>query len=79
MGNDTVNEMVALWEAVLGRAVAPSADLFIDLGADSLQILELVECVSDQFDVLFTIEELLSAPTAYGAAGAVAARRAAAS
>ncbi|MGI8667572.1 MAG: acyl carrier protein [Jatrophihabitans sp.] len=67
-------QMVALWTRVLARPVGPDDDLFADLAADSLEVLELLECIGDEFGVIVSVEDLFQAPTAVGAAGLVQAR-----
>ncbi len=51
------------WESVFGRTIDPDDNVFDDLHAESLQILELLEVMGDILDVYVTVDDLYSHPT----------------
>lgn len=68
--------MLGLWESVLGRPLGLRDHLFEDLGANSLQVLELLELVLDEFGVSLSVDQLLVDPTPAGFVSMVTSGRA---
>ncbi len=63
--------MLPLWVSVLDRPVGPDDDFFTDLGGGSLEALELLDRLLDEFGVLVTFQDLMANPTPVRLAGAV--------
>lgn len=71
--SSAVERMVTIWSQVLGRRVGANDHLFHDLGATSVQLLELLERIGDDLDAYLSVEQLFEHPTPAGAAAAIAA------
>jgi len=69
-----VASMIAVWAGALGTQVSETADLIRDLHASSLQILELLNCVADEFDVNVSVEQLFEHSTPRALADLMAAQ-----
>ena len=59
-----VDEVARSWASVLDREVDIDQHLFDDLGAESIDVLELLDVMSEQFGVFLTVEQLYAHPTA---------------
>ena len=59
-------EMADLWAAVAGVERVGMEDNFFDLGGNSLLALQLVERITETFNVNLSLRELFEAPTAKG-------------
>lgn len=46
-----------------GRAITPVSDLVDDVGLSSVQIMELIENVEDEFDIAFPLNDLAEVRT----------------
>jgi acyl carrier protein len=55
--------VIRSWQSVLGHEVGPDEDLFQELSASSLEILELLEAMSEDFGVHLTVNQLYDNPT----------------
>lgn len=51
---DTVRELLARQLEVDADLITPETDIIDDLGADSLDIVELIMAVEEEFDIVIT-------------------------
>lgn len=63
MSVDAERRMRGRWERVLGRAVPSTADNFFALGGTSLQAIELLNQVNEEFGCELDILSLLENPS----------------
>ncbi len=59
----TEETLAAIWAEVLGAGPIGATDDFVDLGGDSLALIDLATRLSAQLDVTLTMQELLGAST----------------
>ena len=53
---DTVRELLAHQLEVDPENITPDTDIFDDLGADSLDVVELVMSIEEEYDIVITDE-----------------------
>ena len=53
---DTVRELLAHQLEVDPETITPDTDIFDDLGADSLDVVELVMSIEEEYDIVITDE-----------------------
>lgn len=53
---DTVRELLAHQLEVEPESIGPDTDIFEDLGADSLDVVELVMSIEEEYDIVITDE-----------------------
>lgn len=53
---DTVRELLAHQLEVDPETITPGTDIFDDLGADSLDVVELVMSIEEEYDIVITDE-----------------------
>lgn len=64
-------DMVRIWSQVLGRSVIATDDFFLDLGGNSIEALQLLDAVADEFGVYLAPGALFEQPTASALAAAI--------
>lgn len=62
---DYAERLIVLVNQLLGddRRIAPSSDLVDDVGLSSVQIMELIENLEDEFDIAFPLNDLAEVRT----------------
>ncbi len=53
---ETVRELLAHQLEVAPESIGPDTDIFDDLGADSLDVVELVMSIEEEYDIVITDE-----------------------
>lgn len=53
---ETVRELLAHQLEVSPESITPETDIFEDLGADSLDVVELVMSIEEEYDIVITDE-----------------------
>lgn len=53
---ETVRELLAHQLEVESERITPETDIFEDLGADSLDVVELVMSIEEEYDIVITDE-----------------------
>lgn len=53
---ETVRELLAYQLEVSPESITPETDIFEDLGADSLAVVELVMSIEEEYDIVITDE-----------------------
>lgn len=53
---DTVRELLARQLEIDPEKISPNTDILEDLGADSLDIVELVMAIEEEYDIVITDE-----------------------
>ena len=53
---ETVRELLAHQLEVSTESITPETDIFQDLGADSLDVVELVMSIEEEYDIVITDE-----------------------
>ena len=53
---ETVRELLAYQLEVSPESITPETDIFEDLGADSLDVVELVMPIEEEYDIVITDE-----------------------
>ncbi|MFT5824062.1 MAG: amino acid adenylation domain-containing protein, partial [Crocinitomix sp.] len=61
--NETEEQIVAIWQELLGKEKVGVQDNFFDLGGHSLKAIMLVNKIENDFQVKIKIEQILSNPT----------------
>ena len=56
MISDTVRELLARQLEIDPEKISPDTDILEDLGADSLDIVELVMAIEEEYDIVITDE-----------------------
>ena len=54
---DTVRELLARQLEIDPEKISPDTDILEDLGADSLDIVELVMAIEEEYDIVITDEQ----------------------
>lgn len=62
MSIDT-ERMTTLWAEVLDRPVKPHDDLFVDIGGSSLQVVQLIVAIEDEWGIEIGIRAFFDNPT----------------
>jgi amino acid adenylation domain-containing protein len=62
-GNEIEEQLVSIWQELLGREKIGIKDNFFELGGHSLKMLKLVLRIKATFSVQFAFEDILKAPT----------------
>ncbi|WP_034893918.1 non-ribosomal peptide synthetase [Gillisia sp. Hel_I_29] len=57
---ETEQQLVSIWEEVLGREDIGVKDDFFELGGQSLKVIKLVSLIKDKFEVEITINQIFS-------------------
>lgn len=70
---ETVRELLAHQLEVDPESIGPDTDIFDDLGADSLDVVELVMSIEEEYDIVITDEP--RGQRAHGGPGSGTARR----
>lgn len=71
MAKVTEHDMVALWTRVLGRPVSATDDFFVDLGGNSIEALQVLDAVTEEFGVFVPPGTLFEQPTPSALAAAL--------
>ena len=56
---DTVRELLAHQLEVDPETITPDTDIFDDLGADSLDVVELVMSIEEEYDIVRTVAQVV--------------------
>jgi acyl carrier protein len=70
-GSDTLNRVIKVTARVLGldpESIEPGANFVFDLGAESVQSVELVSAFEDEFNIEMEEDAALAVQTVEGAA-----------
>ncbi|MFR3290742.1 MAG: acyl carrier protein [Lachnospiraceae bacterium] len=59
---ETVRELLAYQLEVSPESITPETDIFEDLGADSLDVVELVMSIEEEYDIVITDERAGNVP-----------------
>jgi acyl carrier protein len=68
---DDVARMIKIWSDVLGRPIGAHEDFFTDIGGDSLDAVEIVATVEEDFAVELDLEAFVDHATPAALAEAV--------